>query len=679
MLSLNEKQPYVYHQFQNNGFVVQKTSRRFSSIAVDQAHEQNNALVKRDEGAVGLTENPGALRRWMISGPEIARMITEFEDDTALITEEKTDQANHHEERQGVQISFAKDVKALVSVMEEMGNLFLEESTDLLVLDTRTIADASVVATVRQIVAVGKDQLDTYFKECLTEEKRSIYDPIKKNKFKLFSSPPPKIPSKDKEQIAMLKSDCALFSRLYIACQTRDGDLDEFFEHENQGCPPSLSQHGSLRLPGNKSDLLQCIEAVIPAPIDSPNSTDVTIIYGAAAINMLKPTPAVKTFHDYAEQVFIPYVKGQLQHAKRVDVVWDEYTPNSLKETTRKKRGRGIRRRVLSPTKLRNNWHEFLRVNENKTELFAFLANHILSADFGSNKQVITTLGQQVLCNPPRDDINSLAPCNHEEADTRMMVHVADAVQGGLTKVLLRTVDTDVVVIAIAVSQTLSTSELWIAFGVGKNLRFLPVHEIASSLGPEKSKALPMFHAITGCDTVSSFSGKGKKTAWKTWLSYHEVTSAFHLLSDRPESVTDECMDILERFIVLLYDRTCPKMKVNEARKILFTQKGRSHELIPPTRAALVQHVKRAVYQGGYCWGQVTTPMAVLPSPSEWGWLQTADGWKPFWSTLSDVSTMCNALICCGCKKGCRGNCSCRKAALQCTALCVCDGECIRE
>ena len=46
MLSLNEKQPYVYHQFQNYGFVVQKTSRRFSSIAVDQAHKQNNALVK---------------------------------------------------------------------------------------------------------------------------------------------------------------------------------------------------------------------------------------------------------------------------------------------------------------------------------------------------------------------------------------------------------------------------------------------------------------------------------------------------------------------------------------------------------------------------------------------------------------------------------------------------------
>lgn len=214
---------------------------------------------------------------------------------------------------------------------------------------------------------------------------------------------------------------------------------------------------------GSKSDLLHCIEEIIPPLAESPFSTDVTIIDGAVAVNMLKPTPAVKTFHDYAEQVFIPYIKGQLQHTKRVDVVWDEYTPNSLKETTRKKRGRGIRRRAQPSTKMPSNWHEFLRVNENKTELFAFLANHIVFPDFGSNKQVISTLGQQVLCNPPRGDVSILAPCNHEEADTRMMVHVADAVQKGLTKVLLRTVDTDVVVIAIAISQKLTISELWIA------------------------------------------------------------------------------------------------------------------------------------------------------------------------------------------------------------------------
>ena len=94
MLSHKEEHPYVYHQFLNYGFVVQKTSRRFSSIAVDQANEQNNALVKGDGGAVGLVQNLAALRRWIISGPE----IIQFEADTVIITDEKIDPAKHHEE-----------------------------------------------------------------------------------------------------------------------------------------------------------------------------------------------------------------------------------------------------------------------------------------------------------------------------------------------------------------------------------------------------------------------------------------------------------------------------------------------------------------------------------------------------------------------------------------------------
>ena len=44
-------------------------------MAIDQAHEQNNATVKGDGGAIGLTENPTALCCWMVSGPEMARLI----------------------------------------------------------------------------------------------------------------------------------------------------------------------------------------------------------------------------------------------------------------------------------------------------------------------------------------------------------------------------------------------------------------------------------------------------------------------------------------------------------------------------------------------------------------------------------------------------------------------------
>ena len=61
MCELPLKHPDVYAEFRNGSFVVHKTNRLFSSIALDHAHEQVNAVVKGEGGAVGLTENP-ALR-----------------------------------------------------------------------------------------------------------------------------------------------------------------------------------------------------------------------------------------------------------------------------------------------------------------------------------------------------------------------------------------------------------------------------------------------------------------------------------------------------------------------------------------------------------------------------------------------------------------------------------------
>lgn len=131
----------------------------------------------------------------------------------------------------------------------------------------------------------------------------------------------------------------------------------------------------------------------MPQPRNSaPTPIDAAIIDGAAAINMLKPTNTVKTLQEY--------VKGQLQHVKRLNITWDEYVPNSLKATTTEKRGRGIRWCVQSLTTVSKNWKEFLSVDANKKELFVFLAEQIPPADFCDGKQVITTKREQVLCCP---------------------------------------------------------------------------------------------------------------------------------------------------------------------------------------------------------------------------------------------------------------------------------------
>ena len=62
---------------------------------------------------------------------------------------------------------------------------------------------------------------------------------------------------------------------------------------------------------------------------------------GGAAIVHLLSTNGVSIFDDYANDVFIPYIKKQLEASKRVDVVWDTYITCSIKESTREKRGKG--------------------------------------------------------------------------------------------------------------------------------------------------------------------------------------------------------------------------------------------------------------------------------------------------------------------------------------------------
>ena len=234
----------------------------------------------------------------------------------------------------------------------------------------------------------------------------------------------------------------------------------------------------------------------------------------------------------------MPYITSQLQHVSRLDIIWDVYVPESLKADTRSKRGKGVRRRVEPLNVIPGNWPEFLRISDNKTVLFSFLARSVVGID--TNKQVITTHNTGVLC-INRQDVSGLAPCTHEEADTRILLHLEDVVRHGNTSVSIRTVDTDVVVLAVASAQRLNISELWIAFGAGKSFRFLDCHEIARALGPDQCIALPIFHAFTGCDTVSCFSGRGKRTAWDTWNAYGNVTPAFCALVARPtpQSIQD--------------------------------------------------------------------------------------------------------------------------------------------
>ena len=110
------------------------------------------------------------------------------------------------------------------------------------------------------------------------------------------------------------------------------------------------------------------------------------------------------------------------------------------------------------------------------------------------------------------------------------------------------------------------------------------------------AKALPFFHAITGCDTISAFAAIGKRTAWDVWNAFPQITTVFSNFSKPLCKLNDSCLDIIERYVVLMYSKTTELEKVNEARQLLFSKGRRSVENIPPTQAALLQHIILSIY-----------------------------------------------------------------------------------
>jgi len=84
--------------------------------------------------------------------------------------------------------------------------------------------------------------------------------------------------------------------------------------------------------------------------------------------------------------------------------------PDSLKKSTREKRGKGVCRKVSGETNIISNWIDFLHEPNNKKELFVFLTGKVSEFQTKLHLEFVVSLGYS---------IPVTLNCNHEEADTR--------------------------------------------------------------------------------------------------------------------------------------------------------------------------------------------------------------------------------------------------------------------
>ena len=283
-------------QFNKGYFTVNKTDHPFSSMGVDQAHKQNKKVVKVDVGAIGILENETALLKWAVVGPIISDFLNQAEQD--LPNSKKP--PKHHKDTDLYGKNFRKDQNSFLGALVEYGNPFCEEEPMLVQIVSKQVLDKNATSLAKRAREIVLNQFDSFSNDRLRNGTASLYQNITNNNSPLFRSKNIVATSKLKQRITNLEADHRLYAILFVACQTRDGDLDNFFTHANHAYPVSLSEYGKLRKCFAKSDFLQCSNDIVKPSLSPPN-VEVKIIVSAAFLNINKPKKS-ETFGQYCSE-----------------------------------------------------------------------------------------------------------------------------------------------------------------------------------------------------------------------------------------------------------------------------------------------------------------------------------------------------------------------------------------
>ena len=150
----------------------------------------------------------------------------------------------------------------------------------------------------------------------------------------------------------------------------------------------------------------------------------------------------------------------------------------------------------------------------------------------------------------------SVRPCEVEEADQSLVRHTLNLIKNGYKNILVRTIDTDVLVLLISYIKKVELNDKEIHAYLINSDRHYNIEQIIRELGSDIFLALLFFYTFTGCDSNSSFYGKGKCKAYDICVKSERkdfFTDFSVELGNKPTNVTSDHIDILESFKLELY------------------------------------------------------------------------------------------------------------------------------
>ena len=429
-------------------------------------------------------------------------------------------------------------------------------------ISTGILASDKVIHDMLSAKDLGKIAMEEFVCDRLGKERaKCFYDPIKLMKLGTFTTMNKTKNCKVKSKIVPLQATKDLFVKISFVAQIRSIDMISIFQFPLGPLPWSLAEPiGSLKKT-SKAALLHKLEGKVH-PIESIQGPHTLIVDGMAYVQQTKV--ADKMFGDFAldllQRILVIVVR-----ATRIDVIFDDYRDSSIKNIERSRRSAGnlLFQSIVSSTAIKQ-WGLFLPSGKNKNSLVKIICNEWGKEEYRNKigqKDLFVTDGVEVikLSSTAITTIQELNS-NHEEADTRMVLH-ANHASSDSNLIGISSPDTDVFVICLAFQHIINSYILFLT-GVKNSRRTIDISAMAKNIFVtlnlcEASKEMIMesligLHSFTGCDTTSEFGGGGKMKSLTLILKDQDYVETFSLLG-KEIHLQEELVLQIKRFVCHMY------------------------------------------------------------------------------------------------------------------------------
>ena len=435
---------------------------------------------------------------------------------------------------------------------------------------------------------IGESKMNDFMKQCLITGTTEFFEPLTKNKLNTGIK---KIKTTRDKITTALKEDCQAFGLIVDKAVS----LKDPFRFPITLVPlPIASPDSKLRQSEKASFRNYLIKEADAKQNEIPVNAS-WFIDGLAVIRSLKPK---KTYKEWITSL-IKYITTE-RHVfpQIIAMVNDTYIPDSVKNLTRIERGLSATNVIVQGVEQNmpqgNKWQELLHSNNFKQQIIELIKDYILKERSSilqlQNISFIITAKNKVY-KITNDITENLPDCNHEEADTQLVLRASQS----NTDVVIVSTDTDVLILMIwAFAHSEIKNKWYLKYDYDK---FADIGKIVDYLGKTVSLAILNIHALTGCDTTSYFYRVGKIKVLKKVLQ-NEKFCLFLSNLGIEKVLSERTIENIEEFIkTVLYSGMGNETYIETRIRLYKSLKQKSSLSIPPDPDSVVQAIKRVHYQ----------------------------------------------------------------------------------